>query len=914
MSTSQSNALGSATAEPRVGSASAANRTDGGEALDRIVHILKHAAHLLPAQGPITVFVHHNTLHAFEELPFEKAVLAARDLYDCNAYLPENRFRSMLVSGRIRPEDLKAVLVDDLQGDANQDLEIGGTRMGLRLAMLRYPLCGGTPAELGWLLAETNALTKFRPESPEPIRRQCLEDTRRWVMRDLIPNPESMSGHLKESIAELEGRFGLARDWDDSRWEAASLDLLWHVVRHGVRVTNGKQQALSEKASIRKALLRITEQDTDELLDEVLIPYCAAFLDQGFANWPLPERDAGFFGAFLRIFGENSGYKHWMQALPAELKRIERAQLSPLESIRESLDLLGIEEDEWDSHLTRTVHALRGFAGMIWQMETNAEWTVRPAPAGTLLEYLAVRLVLERVAIRHLAKALLNPDGDLTQLREQLARSAGDEVSHKGERRAFELFQLAQVLGWSPSQMEGLTAANWSNLIAEVECFSSLERQRIYQLAFERRYRNQALDAVLAHSSEWLPASKEVPVKAAYQAILCLDDREESLRRHLEEVDPDCETFGVAGFFGVAMYYRGVTEAHYRPLCPVNIKPQHYVQEESVYSLGESSQRRAQIRRNFGRAAHTIHSGTRTLAGGVLTGLLGSLATIPLVLRVLSPRSVAIARKFVGTMVTPPVTRLMLERTEEPEDPKHREGYSLDEMIDIVEGGLRGIGLISDFAELVLAIGHGSSSLNNPHSAAYDCGACGGGKGGPNGRAFAEMANDVRVREALAKRGITIPDDVMFLGAYHNTCDDSMTYYDLDRLPLARRAAFERARKALDEARQRDAHERCRRFVSAPLSLTAEEALQHVEGRAEDLSQTRSECGHATNALCFVGRRSWSRGMYLDRRTFLTSYNPEQDDVNSSILKGLLRAVIPVCAGINLEYYFSFVDPIGYGC
>ncbi len=33
-----------------------------------------------------------------------------------------------------------------------------------------------------------------------------------------------------------------------------------------------------------------------------------------------------------------------------------------------------------------------------------------------------------------------------------------------------------------------------------------------------------------------------------------------------------------------------------------------------------------------------------------------------------------------------------------------------------------------------------------------------------------------------------------------------------------------------------------------------------------------------------------------------------------SLLERLLQAVIPVCAGINLEYYFSFVDPTGYGC
>ena len=45
------------------------------------------------------------------------------------------------------------------------------------------------------------------------------------------------------------------------------------------------------------------------------------------------------------------------------------------------------------------------------------------------------------------------------------------------------------------------------------------------------------------------------------------------------------------------------------------------------------------------------------------------------------------------------------------------------------------------------------------------------------------MANDPKVRRILTESGLVIPDDVAFVGAYHNTCDDGMTYYDLDRLP-----------------------------------------------------------------------------------------------------------------------------------
>jgi len=175
------------------------------------------------------------------------------------------------------------------------------------------------------------------------------------------------------------------------------------------------------------------------------------------------------------------------------------------------------------------------------------------------------------------------------------------------------------------------------------------------------------------------------------------------------------------------------------------------------------------------------------------------------------------------------------------------------------------------------------------------------------------MANREEVRERLREKGIDIPPDTWFVGGYHDTCNDDVELFDLDAVPSTHLAELESIRRSLDRARTANALERARRFESFSADADAERALRHVEERSEHLAQPRPEYGHCTNSVCIIGRRRLTRGLFLDRRAFLVSYDVNADPANEC-LAALLAAAVPVCAGISLEYYFSFVDNDKYGC
>ncbi|MEJ7606529.1 MAG: putative inorganic carbon transporter subunit DabA [Bryobacteraceae bacterium] len=111
---------------------------------------VQHAAHLLPMQGPIGVFIHHNTLHAFQHLPFEEAVLEASRLFGTEPYMSEAQFRADFERGRIFAEDLDAVLA----AEPNPTVFVSLGRRSLRRVMLHPGLLPLEANTVRWELEE----------------------------------------------------------------------------------------------------------------------------------------------------------------------------------------------------------------------------------------------------------------------------------------------------------------------------------------------------------------------------------------------------------------------------------------------------------------------------------------------------------------------------------------------------------------------------------------------------------------------------------------------------------------------------------------------------------------------------------------------------------------------------------------
>lgn len=450
-----------------------------------------------------------------------------------------------------------------------------------------------------------------------------------------------------------------------------------------------------------------------------------------------------------------------------------------------------------------------------------------------------------------------------------------------------EIDTLDSKLGetWAPLATKLVKKVN--DIFAPVETTELNEVLSILQNAYEWTYYDDVLSGLK------LVAPEPKKQQASFQAMFCIDDRECSLRRYIETNDQNCETFGTPGFFTVEFFFKPEHGKFYSKLCPAPVTPKYLIKEIDTTSVRKKD-------------AHFTNQSHSLVRGWIISQTLGFWSAIKLFLNIFRPTmSPATAHSFNHM---DQFSKLTIENT----DPKDIEnglqiGFNVDEMVTRVEALLKSVGLVKDFAPIVYLIGHGSSSVNNPHYAGYDCGACSGRPGSVNARVMCYMANKKEVREKLAKNGIVIPETTQFLGGLHDTSRDEIAFFDESSLSPVNIENHKKNKLVFDRSLDSNAKERSRRLVSIDSTLPAKKIHEKVKTRSVSIFEPRPELNHATNTLCIVGSRNLTKGLFLDRRAFMNSYD-YRIDPDGKILTGIMKPLGPVCGGINLEYFFSRVD------
>ena len=583
----------------------------------------------------------------------------------------------------------------------------------------------------------------------------------------------------------------------------------------------------------------------DNAVQPLLFRIICSYIDQGIAISHFPFEDQGLLNA-VRGLEEHSAVSFFKTKKARDLLMGEQSL-----SITKLLEILvGKGKDKYfEQYIYDQQFAHRGWSGIVSTLEDRPETLLYPKKI-SLQDMIILELLLE-------IDALISTLGDKWEPLEMTVTGPPVDIFAKQPNT-----ELQDVI-------------------------------RIWQDAFEWSY----YDTVLSGIMLTLPSAsvKEQQHPSSFQAIFCIDEREYSLRTHIEAVDGDCETFGAPGFFGVEFYFHPAHAKFYDKLCPAPVTPK--------YLIKEVAKEHSRIHKK--EIMYSKHS-HRLFRGVIYSYLLGILAIGKFIKNLVNPTmSPAIADAF--SHMDPEAELTIVHSGEYDKENGLQIGFTIDEMADRVEKMLRCIGLTKNFSSLVYVIGHGSSSANNPHHGAHDCGACSGRPGLVNARVFAYMANHKAVRELLDRRKINIPKTTQFVGSMHDTASDEVKFYDEKYLTNKNKTLHNKNMQLFEDALDLNAKERSRRFMSINTDQHIKRIRSAIKKRSVSYYEPRPELGHGTNALCVVGRRSLTKNLFLDRRAFLNSYD-YRIDPKGKLLLDVLTPLGIVCGGINLEYFFSRMD------
>jgi uncharacterized protein YbcC (UPF0753/DUF2309 family) len=577
-----------------------------------------------------------------------------------------------------------------------------------------------------------------------------------------------------------------------------------------------------------------------------LSQFCAAYFDEGQTAFR-PSREGGLYATWLRHATRDRSPGLLMRA--RGLRALAAAlPTAAAEMASTALVELDVPESERDGYLLGLLLDINGWAAWC----AYRRWAARLAGRddGHLAELLAIRLAWECLILRAGGRALRS--------QWQIAMAGWPSIDDAAERSQRDDWLL----------------------------------QRALEIAWQRDMCQR-----LSIKSRTGPVSP--PRRASAQTVFCIDVRSEVFRRALEAQSSDVQTLGFAGFFGVPLEYAPVGSASARPQLPGLLAPRLTSVDTAVPSdLG---------------ARRAMRLDAQSSWRGFKTGAVSSFAFIEALGALAAGK--LLSETFVGERGEAQQDGAGLSAWEnaarKPRLPSaDAGGPTVAERCALARGILRGMSVTRDFARLVVFVGHGSETRNNPYRAGLDCGACGGQTGEVNARVAAALFNEPGMRAGLAADGIEIPDDTHFIGGLHNTTTDEVTLFDVEEVPPSHVPDLLQLRSWFASAREQARRERAPGLGLA--GVTGEKLRRATVARATSWSQVRPEWGLAGNAAFIVAPRARSRHVDLAGRAFLHEYRHE-DDGDGTILEAIMTAPMVVTHWINFQYYASTVDNKRYG-
>ena len=542
---------------------------------DQVRQVVLNASEPIAPFWPMRTMVAQNPIHGLEYLPFDQAVRKGKDLLGGNGYLANEEYRQFYQNGRITKESFNRAF-----SRSWTSLQMGKFLLKLEVERLPQKMFGNYTYFLAsrnchvplleWELSGGGATKQFRQDLSRESQKQIIEQTIKEI-EQCRENPEEayLTNLWKSVLATL---------------ELSDLHASSHLPEDSHSQTS-TSISLPPQRTLSDWVDGLTEGGLVDQINDQLIKWVTAFLDEGLASWEMPGREEGFYQVWRNLAQKDfsgqllgiTGFAQKVQSLPA----------APEDAIRSSLHQLEIPQEQWKDYLSRQLSLLPGWTRYIrWLGEHPTYHAQQKHPIDTT-QYLAVRLFYE-VELTHIrCQQKWGIDGTISALTaywNDRSEEYHQQIEHGGQsadptkrmicRQAWRLFHLAQFLELSPKEIDDLSLADTKILLQWLDHFPADQHGRVWIEAYEDSFREKILRNISVHRG----TVPELTTRPHAQLVFCIDVRSESFRRHIEAQGP-YETFGFAGFFGIPINHQPFDCDQRASLCPVLLTPNHAVTE-----------------------------------------------------------------------------------------------------------------------------------------------------------------------------------------------------------------------------------------------------------------------------------------------------------------------------------------------